>query len=218
LKLQGIKTVYFDYDGTLHNSIKTYAPAFRKGYDFLVQNNKAPEKTFKDEEIQKWLGYTNYEMWENFMGDLDKHYKNQASKIIGEEMESLMYLGKGELYENAIHVLKELKNRGYTLVFLSNCSNRYMETACNVYNLNEYFDDMVCCQMHDYIPKHEILTKIKNKYPMNQVIVGDRFHDMESGIKNNINTIFCEYGFGNLDEGKNTTASIKNIKELLDIL
>jgi len=35
-QLEGIKTIYFDYDGTLHNSNKIYAPAFRKAYDFLV--------------------------------------------------------------------------------------------------------------------------------------------------------------------------------------
>lgn len=218
MKLQGVKTVYFDYDGTLHNSIITYAPAFRKGYEFLVKNNKAPEKYFEDAEIQKWLGYTNFEMWEKFMGHLEEDYKRQASKIIGEEMERLMFSGQGQLYENAEHVLMELKKRGYTLVFLSNCSNRYMDTACKVYKLDQYFDDMICCQMHDYIPKHEILKKVKPNFPVEQVIVGDRFHDMESGIKNGIYSIFCEYGFGKPEEGKDASFRIKNISELLNIL
>ncbi len=63
MKLSNIKTIYFDYDGTLHNSIKIYAPAFKKAYDFLVENNYAKQKMWRDEEIAKWLGYTSKILW-----------------------------------------------------------------------------------------------------------------------------------------------------------
>ena len=29
--------IIFDYDGTLHNSIKIYGPAFRKAYEYLIK-------------------------------------------------------------------------------------------------------------------------------------------------------------------------------------
>ena len=31
-----MKYIIFDYDGTLHNSIKIYKPAFMTAYDYLV--------------------------------------------------------------------------------------------------------------------------------------------------------------------------------------
>jgi phosphoglycolate phosphatase len=218
MKLTGVKTIYFDFDGTLHNSVKIYSPAFRKAYDFLVDNKKAEPREWKDEEISRWLGYTRIEMWDDFMKDLDESFKDRAGAIIGREMQDQMLSGNGCLYENTIEVLKTLKKRGFKLVFLSNCSIRYMEAAIAAFNLDDYFDDMVCSEMYDFIPKHEVLKIIKDKYPVNQVIVGDRFHDIEAGIKNGICSVYCEYGYGEEKEGNMASAKIKDIRELLSLI
>lgn len=77
--LKDIQTIYFDYDGTIHNSVKIYSPAFKKAYDFLVDNNKAEPRVLKEEEISKWLGYTSAEMWKSFMEDLEEPFKKPAS-------------------------------------------------------------------------------------------------------------------------------------------
>lgn len=215
MKFKDVKTIYFDYDGTIHDSIKIYAPAFRKAYDFLVEKNKVKPRPWCDDEIKKWLGFTSKEMWENFMGDLTEPIKNEASSIIGSEMENQIISGNASLYHGAANVLEQLKNRGYRLVFLSNCSVRYMEISCKTFDLEMYFHEMVCSEMHDFIPKHEILHKIKNKYEMNQVIVGDRFHDIESAVKNSIESVFCEYGYGEKGEGDKATVTIKDINEIL---
>lgn len=215
MKFQNIKTIYFDYDGTIHDSIKIYAPAFRKSYDFLVENKKAEPKEWTDDEIKKWLGYTSKEMWKNFMVDLDEQIKVEVSSIIGKEMENQIFSGNARLYNDALDVLDILKNRGYKLVFLSNCSINYMEVSNRLFNLKSYFHDMICSEMYDFIPKHEILKKIKNNYGMNQVIIGDRFHDIESAEKNNIESVFCEYGYGDIEEGIKATVTIKDIKEIL---
>ncbi|MCD8506009.1 MAG: hypothetical protein LRY37_02510 [Alkalibacterium thalassium] len=42
--LSHVRTIIFDYDGTLHDSSKIYIPAFKRAYDYLVKNNKAEEK------------------------------------------------------------------------------------------------------------------------------------------------------------------------------
>jgi len=217
MKFQGVKTIYFDFDGTIHNSVKIYAAAFKKAYDFLVENKKAEPREWKNEEITKWLGYNRKEMWENFMNELDEPTKNNASSLIGKEMQELMSSGKARLYDNAQDVLNELKIRGYKLVFLSNCSIKYMNASKKAFNLDLYFDDMVCSEMYDFIPKHEILKIIKDNYDMNQAIVGDRFHDIDAGVKNSIESVYCDYGYGEDGEGDMATACIKDITEVLDI-
>jgi phosphoglycolate phosphatase len=133
-------------------------------------------------------------------------------------MQDLMLSGNGCLYENTIDVLKSLKRRGFKLVFLSNCSIRYMEAAIAAFNLDDYFDDMICAEMYNFIPKHEILKIIKDKYPANQVIVGDRFHDIEAGIENGIYSVYCEYGYGEKKQGNMASAKIKDIRELLSLI
>ncbi len=218
MKLKDIKTIYFDFDGTLHDSIKIYAPSFRKGYDFLVENKKAEHKIWQDEEIQKWLGYTSKEMWDNFIKDLDETFKKKVSSIIGKEMQNQFHLGNAKLYDNSLAILEKLKIMGFKLIFLSNCSIKYMEASKKLFNLNLYFDDMICSEMYDFIPKHEVLKIVKDNYEMNQVIVGDRFHDIDAAIRNGIQSIFCEYGYGDKKEGLTADVSIKNITEILNIL
>ena len=39
-----MKGVIFDYDGTLHESIRIYAPAFHKAYEYLVEKGHAPQR------------------------------------------------------------------------------------------------------------------------------------------------------------------------------
>lgn len=215
MKFKDIKTIYFDYDGTIHDSLKIYAPAFRKAYDFLVEKKKAEPRLWSDDEIKKWLGFTSMEMWKNFMSDLEEPVKNEASSIIGKEMENQILSGNARLYSGSLNVLEQLRNSGYKLVFLSNCSINYMEVSSRTFDLKSYFHDMICSEMYGFIPKHEILHKIKNNYEMNQIIVGDRFHDIESAVKNNIKSVFCEYGYGEKGEGDKTDVAIKDISEIL---
>lgn len=43
-----MKYIIFDYDGTLHNSIKIYKPAFMTAYDYLVDNGYAKKREFSE--------------------------------------------------------------------------------------------------------------------------------------------------------------------------
>ena len=51
-------TVFFDYDGTLHDSMRLYGPAFRRVYAALVAEGWAEPRAFSDKEIASWLGYS----------------------------------------------------------------------------------------------------------------------------------------------------------------
>lgn len=47
-----------DYDGTLHESLCIYAPAFRLGYSQLVTKGLVRNKKFSDAEISRWVGFS----------------------------------------------------------------------------------------------------------------------------------------------------------------
>lgn len=78
-------TLVCDYDGTFHESIKIYAPAFRKAYAYLVEEKEALERAWTDAEISRWLGYNSKEMWKQFMPELNEEKKQQCSEMIGRE-------------------------------------------------------------------------------------------------------------------------------------
>jgi len=217
-RLDKVKTLFFDFDGTIHNSIKIYAPAFRKAYDFLVEEGFAEKKIWSEDEISHWLGYTSINMWKEFMPDLDEVPKEKASSMIGDIERSLMARRKAELYEGSLETLDYLKKEGHNLVFLSNCSASYRDKANEIFNLNRYFKDLVCAEDYNFIPKHEILNKIKDKYPEERAIVGDRIHDMKAAELNNIKSIGCSYGFGNCEELKDADIIIDDIRKLKKIL
>lgn len=214
INFNDIKTIFFDYDGTLHDSMKIYGPAFKKAYSYLVENKFAELKEWADEEISHWLGYNSQEMWEIFMPNLPKEIRDKGRQIIGDEMKFLIEEGRAVLYDGAIETLDYLKNKGYHLVFISNCRRYYRDSHAKLFGLHNYFEDMVCSEEYDFIPKYEILSKIKDRYPEEMVIIGDRKHDIEAGRKNHIYTIGCKYGFASEGELENVDIVINNITEL----
>jgi phosphoglycolate phosphatase len=218
IPFKSIKTIFFDYDGTLHNSINIYAPAFRKAYDFLVNEGLAESRDWSDKEISYWLGFNPQEMWENFMPSLSEDLREKCSSIIGEEMKIQIEEEKPALYEGALETLEYLKDKGYHLVFISNCKAYYKEFQSKLFKLDRYFESLVCSDEYDFIPKYDILKTIKDKYPEDMVIVGDRRQDIEAGIKNNIYTIGCTYGFALEKELDDADMLIDNIKELTKYL
>lgn len=213
-----IRTIFFDYDGTIHNSIKIYGPAFRKAYAHLVQEGLAVQREWTDKEISYWLGFSPQKMWKTFMPNLDESTRDKCSTMIGEEMRTLTEKGESKLYEGALETLEYLKNKNYRLVFISNCKSSYKDYHSRLFCLEDYFEELACSEEYDFIPKFEILSMIKSKYPNEMVIVGDRVQDIESGKNNNIYTIGCSYGFSQKGELADADFIINNIKELKNYL
>ena len=218
MMFQNVKTIFFDYDGTLHDSIKIYAPAFKKAYEYLAAEGHVEERVWEEKEISHWLGFTRKEMWEKFMPELDEEIKDRCSSIIGKEMKKQMADGNSVLYDGTIETLKYLKDKGYRLVFLSNCGIEYRNSVNELFQLDQYFEALVCAEDYDYIPKYEILGKIMDKYPQEMIMVGDRMKDIEAGVKNNIYTVGCSYGFGEKEELVESDIIINDIKELTKYL
>lgn len=211
---KNVKSIFFDYDGTLHDSIHIYAPAFKKAYAYLVQNGLAKEKKWTYQEIAYWLGFNSKEMWDRFMPDLDESEKSICSTVIGSEMLTQMKSYQAVLYPHALNTLKYLKQKGYQLVFISNCRIYYRDMAREQFGLEDYFEEMVCSEEYDFIPKHAILNKIMNKYTSDKVIIGDRIQDIEAGKRNGIYTIGCTYGFNSGNELEEADVLIDDICDL----
>ena len=76
----------FDYDGTLHQSMLTYAPAFRATCKMLADNGYMAEREFTDEEISYWLGFNSTDMWNNFLPDVPADVKENARIFLGQDM------------------------------------------------------------------------------------------------------------------------------------
>ncbi|HOI46926.1 MAG TPA: HAD family hydrolase [Bacilli bacterium] len=212
-----VRTIVFDWDGTLHESMHIYKPAFIKAYDYLVKHKIAQKKVWENSEIEAFLGKNPKEMWESFTPKLSSNTIEKVSTIISKHMLTLIKKRKAKLYDGALDVLRELKRNGFVLVYLSNSKTYYMEAMREAFHLDEFFDFMQCSEMYDYIPKPEILKKIKSVLPQKILMVGDRYLDIDTGVENGAHTIGCLYGYGTMEELNRADNHIKSILELIKV-
>ncbi|MBO4523198.1 MAG: HAD family hydrolase [Ruminococcus sp.] len=211
-----MSNLIFDYDGTIHNSMLTYAPAFRDTMKWLSDNGYIAEKEYTDSEISCWLGFNSTDMWNSFHPELDPEIREKARLMLGKNMAERVDRGEGALYEGAEEVLLKLKNSGNTLIFLSNCRFHYLERHKRVFRLDRFFDYFYCCEAFDFIPKYEIFRKIAPNHKGSFTIIGDRFHDIETAVRNGLTSIGCAYGFGSREELSQSDIIVNNIKEIPD--
>lgn len=210
-------TIFFDFDGTIHETMYIYGPALDMAKKYLDEH-KIPYQGLEENLYHTYLGYNADDMWKMVMGGNDKETIHFVSSIVGREMNSNLDKGLGRLYPKTEETLMELKSRGYTLVYISNARNTYYEKVKENYKLDRFFDGFLTSQMYNELPKEEILKSVKHKYPAPYYIVGDRFFDMVGGQKNNMTTIFCNYGYGKSEEGKDASYRIDSIDELLEVM
>ena len=210
-------TTFFDFDGTIHEAMYIYGPALDKAKEYLDEH-KIPHKGLERELYHTYLGYNADDMWKMVMGGNDLETIQYVSSIVGREMNLNLDRGLGRLYPKTEETLMELKKRGYTLVYISNARNRYYEKVKETYKLERFFDGFLTSEMYNELPKEEILKSVMNDYPVPYSIVGDRFFDMVGGKKNNMTTIFCNYGYGKPEEGNDASYRIDSIDELLEII
>ncbi len=207
-------TVFFDYDGTLHNSMAIYGPAFRAAYAWLVEEGHMPPQEFTDEWISQWLGWTTENMWTTFAPNLPEPVWRHAAGIVGHEMDRLTEEGTARLFDGVPEMLGQLKAEGYQLAFLSNCRTDYMNVHRKVFGLDRYFDAYYWAEGYNEIPKWQIYQQVCGHHAFPQAMVGDRFHDMEVATKSGIPFVGCTYGFGMEGELEGATSSVASPSEI----
>lgn len=190
----------FDYDGTIHESMRTYAPAFRDTMRWLADEGYIEPREYSDGEISQWLGFNSADMWGKFQPGLDPAIREEARIRLGNDMAERVENGEGALFSGAEKMLTELKENGHILIFLSNCRIHYMERHRRVFRLDRFFDYFYCCEEYDFIPKYQIFRLFSLQHTGQYIVIGDRFHDIETAAENGLKSIGCGYGYGMPEE------------------
>lgn len=208
-------SLVFDYDGTLHDSLLIYAPAFRLCYDYLVKKEIAIPRNWQDGEISHWLGFSAREMWASFMPVLSQSERDMCSAMIGEEMIRMTLAGRSKLYPHALNVLQQLCDKGHELIFLSNCKHSYMNAHRDYWGLDKYFSSFYCTEDFLYAPKWQIFDFFKANCSKDCIIIGDRRQDIEVAKIHQLLSIGCNYGYGEMEELNDATIRINTVEEII---
>ena len=215
--LKNVKSIIFDFDGTLHNTIKIYYPAFSSGVELLREHGFARDFELSEKNVAKFLGEKPNFAYDLIARGADDSLKKEVMALVGKKMDENIKNGLGELYEGTIKVLEEL-SKNYDLYILSNCRESYLDTALDVYGIKKYFKKYFAAETYDFLPKEDIIKKERQKIKEEIIFVGDRHHDMEAARINNLKSIFCSYGFGSEEEGKDASYKISSLGEILKLL
>lgn len=216
-----IKSIIFDFDGTLHDTKKLYIEPLRDGIKLLEEKGYKTE--IKSEEVdgeyaKSFLGYRSEETFKKIAKDAPDYIRDEVSHFVGKRMLEELENGKGRLYDNTVKVLEKLKEKNCKIYILSNSGWRYLSRMTEYYDIEKYFEKIYPAKSYGILTKAEIIKKEIAEFEREVLVVGDRFHDIEGGFENNFKTAFCKYGFGKDEESKNANYIINDIIEVLDIV
>lgn len=215
--MKDLKNVLIDLDGTLINSKKgiilslNYA-LLTAGYDLIV-----------NEEMNWLIGPPIRESLKKIIGNNDKnkieeiylHYRNHYSEI---------GLYESNVFPEIEYTVNKLRQAKYKIYLATAKPTIYAKKILNHLKLEDYFHEIYGSELNGIRANKEELIKyilnIEKLVPSESIMIGDTEHDVFSSKKNNMKSIFVEYGYGENNENilYNADYKIKNFKELLTLL
>lgn len=218
MKGESVKPVLvFDYDGTLHETMRVYKPGIEAAVRWLRSEHGVEVSMPSEQRIKKWLGMNTAEMWEDFMSGLSSSLKAEAGKLVGRIMLEEISAGRGRWYPGVREKLDLLRQKGYTMVVLSNCEREYADLNRKVFGMDRWFDAFYDCASYGYIAKEEIMKLVAAQYEgkcgvqvtgvrmtrvqkIGFVVIGDRGSDYAAAKSVGAPFIWCAYGYGSREE------------------
>ena len=208
----------FDYDGTLHESLRIYAPAMQAAYDRLVDRGLAPPRRLTDREVRTWIGLPPEAAWEQLLPGLPEAEKRRAIEQVGAGMLARIEGGGAQLYPGVPEALSALKQSGRRMVLLSSCPRSYLDAHDRFFHLSLYFDGLFCGEDFGYQPKYRIVPALMERYGGPFLVVGDRAADREAAERNHLRFAGCLYGYGSAEELAGADALVHTPQELQRVL
>lgn len=214
-KIKGCNYVFFDFDGTLSNTIDTICVSL----DAVLH-----KFGMSDEEIgdtKRLAGPPFPDAFEIFLGVSHE----DALKLL--EMYRAEFASHGSAaykpYDGIFEVLGDLKDNGKTLALTTSREAKMARKMSQDNGLFDYLDYIVGNDDSSPISKVEAVLnsiKITGADTDDAVMIGDRLYDIEGGRANNILTVGCAYGAGTIDELKEAGASavVDSVNELHKLL
>ena len=132
--LKNVKSIIFDFDGTLHNTIKIYYPAFSEGVKILKDHGYAKDFELSEENVKRFLGEKPNFAYDLLAKDADEDFKKKIITHVGQKMDENIKNRVGKLYDGTEEVLEKL-SKTYDLYILSNCRESYLDQALDILSL-----------------------------------------------------------------------------------
>ncbi len=197
--MQEINTFLFDLDGTLVDSVPDLATALNK----MLSDYQLP--TYDEHVIRHWVGNGARVLVERGLsGDTKINHNRKQLEVDAALDKFLFYYRTLEskstvLYDGVFDTLHALKQRGYTLVLITNKPSEFIEPILSSFSLSSLFSltiggDSLAEKKPSALPLLYACEQFKVS-PSQCVMVGDSKNDILAAKAANIKSIGLTYGY-----------------------
>lgn len=207
------KNIIFDLDGTLWDSTTSIA----ENWNEVLARHNLLERPLVASDINPYMGLLIGDVLKTIFPEITEEFIQKIIAEIIDNERKVLHKNGGILYENVQKTLEELAEN-HNLYIVSNALDGYIQAFVEYFNFQELFKDF---ESHGATGKNkaeniQLLMARNHLKPTETVYVGDTQTDYLSAKENDLDFIFCAYGFGELDENLETLR-ISNFADLLQI-
>lgn len=213
LKINNIKGVVFDLDGTLIDSKSDILSAFSFAFDNL-KVEKPP-----DEVLIHTIGARLEECFKPFLGD-DENLLKEAAQLFRIHYES-HFLVKTKPFKGIETLLKNLSEKRL-LAVVTMKKGKYAREILFHFGWSHYFKCVIGAEEGlKAKPDPEMLKKAIENIGLKKeeiVYIGDTAVDLQTAKNGGVRFIFAKWGYGNLDGNLNEIKVVNEPLQIIDLL
>ena len=207
-----MKGIIFDVDGTLWDSTEMVAVAWNK----VIKDEGIEHKELEEKDLKKEFGKPMEAIGESLFPEMPKDEMMKLMEKMLKYENGLVAAGPCVIFEGVQETIKKFSEK-YPLYIVSNCQDGYIEAFIKAHKLEKYFSDTECWGRTRAPKAVSNRTLIERNNLSNPVYVGDTAGDASAAREAEIDFIYAEYGFGEVEPSL-YVGVIDSFKELKDIL
>lgn len=191
------KNIIFDLDGTLWDSTTSIA----ENWNEVLARHNLLERPLVASDMHPYMGLLIGDVLKTIFPEITEEFIQKIIAEIIDNERKILHKNGGILYENVEKTLKELAGN-HNLYIVSNALDGYIQAFVEYFNFEKLFQDF---ESHGATGKNkaeniQLLMARNHLKPSETVYVGDTQTDYLSAKENDLDFIFCAYGFGQLNE------------------
>ncbi len=193
-KIENIKLICFDLDGTLVDSV----PDLRLALNAMLDEFQLAH--CQEEQIKTWVGNGLPKLVERALLHVDNNNVSQQDALSCFEKHYQHYLNSAScLYENVAETLQTLKSRGYQTTLITNKAEQFLPDLLSHFKISDCFDlvlggDTLAKNKPDPMQVHFALDHFSLDKSQ-AVMVGDSKNDILAGQNAGLLSIALTYGY-----------------------